>query len=369
MAKTVKHTRTGYIVAIIILGVLLAAFIALYATSASQNAGNLNALENIYQKNFYDLVDNVNNTENKLAKALSATDGSMQAKYLQEVSDNSRMAAISFNNLPYSQGAVQTTVGYINQVSGYTETLAKNLEKGQSLSSKDSQTLEEVYDSILYMKKILAEINTEMWDGYQIALASQKFEGENNAFSNQMLRIKDVDVEYPTMIYDGPFSDSVINKAVKGLKGGDVSEETAKQNLLKIFTSLSEEDVEYQGDLNGRFETYNFSCKNSEGNEFMYVQMTKKGGLLLTATSYADHNAEEISVDTAKEVALKFASRAGIENAKVVWSDEIAGNAYINIAPVENGYILYPDLVKVKIDLANGDVLGYEATGYYTNHP
>ena len=30
--------------------------------------------------------------------------------------------------------------------------------------------------------------------------------------------------------------------------------------------------------------------------------------------------------------------------------------------------MLYPDLVKVKIDLATGDVLGFEATGYYTNH-
>lgn len=368
MSKTIKHTRKGYIIAIVILGVLLATFITLYAVSASQNAGNLNALENIYQKNFYDLVDNVNNTENKLAKAISATDNKMKAKYLMEVSDNARLAGVSFNNLPYSQGAVQTTVGFVNQVSGYTETLAKNLEQGQSLSQKDAQTLEEVYDSVLYMKGILAEINTEMWDGYQIASASKKFEGENNALTNSLLRVKNVDVDYPTMIYDGPFSDSVINKAVKGLKQSDVSQDTAKKNLLKIFTSLEDEDVEFQGDATGRFETYNFSCKNADNKEFMFVQMTKKGGHLLTATSYTDNKAEEISIETAREVAMKFAVRAGIDNAKVVWSDVIAGNAYINIAPVENNYILYPDLVKVKVDLANGDVLGYEATGYYTNH-
>lgn len=368
MTNNQKRTRTAWIVAVSVLSALLALFVVLFISERSANQGNINALENIYSKNFYDLVDNVNNTENKLAKTLSATDSNMQAKYLREVSNNTRLAEININSLPYSSGEFSESLAFINKLSGYSETLSKNLEKGQKLSSKDLSTLEGVYDSVLYMKDILAEMSTKMWDGYKITDASKSFEGENNTFTNSLNKIKNVDVEYPTMIYDGPFSDSVVSKEVKGLVEKEVSQEDAQQNLLKIFTALTPESVEFQGEATGRFETYNFSCKNMAGNEYLYVQMTKKGGHLLTATSYSDKKAEDLSIDNASEIALNFAERAGIENPKVVWSDEIAGNAYINIAPVQNNYILYPDLVKVKIDLANGDVLGYEATGYYTNH-
>ena len=41
---------------------------------------------------------------------------------------------------------------------------------------------------------------------------------------------------------------------------------------------------------------------------------------------------------------------------------------YLNLAPVQEGVILYPDLVKVKVDLENSNVIGFDAVSYYTNH-
>ena len=40
----------------------------------------------------------------------------------------------------------------------------------------------------------------------------------------------------------------------------------------------------------------------------------------------------------------------------------------INYAYSQNGVIMYPDLVKLKIALDNGEVLGLESTGYLNNH-
>ena len=367
MSRT-KKRNTGWIVAVSVLSALLALFVVLYAISQNQNAENMNMLENIYQKNFYELVDNVNNTENKLAKALSATTSKMQAKYLKEVSNNTKQATTNLDNLPYSSSGMEGSIAFVNQLSGYTETLAKNLEGGQKLSAQDLKTLEEVYDSVLYMKNNLATMNTSMWDGYNITNASKKFEGVDNAFTNSLSKLKNTDVEYPTMIYDGPFSDSVVKKTVKGLEEKHISEDEAKANILKIFTNLQEDNLEFDGDAAGKFETYNFVAKNEQGKKFLFVQMTKQGGKLLTATSYTDQKEEAISMENAAEIAQNFANRAGIENPQVVWSDKIDGNAYVNIAPISQNYVLYPDLVKVKIDLGSGDVLGYEASGYYTNH-
>lgn len=40
----------------------------------------------------------------------------------------------------------------------------------------------------------------------------------------------------------------------------------------------------------------------------------------------------------------------------------------INYAYVENEIMMYPDLIKVKIALDDGEILGMEATGYLNNH-
>ena len=70
----------------------------------------------------------------------------------------------------------------------------------------------------------------------------------------------------------------------------------------------------------------------------------------------------------AKNIALEFAKLNGIENGQVVWSDTIENDIYFNIAPTQNSIILYPDLVKVKVNLVSGTVVGYDATAYFTNH-
>ena len=40
----------------------------------------------------------------------------------------------------------------------------------------------------------------------------------------------------------------------------------------------------------------------------------------------------------------------------------------INYAYNQDGVVMYPDLIKVKVALDNGEVLGIETTGYLNNH-
>jgi germination protein YpeB len=450
-----ERKHLGLMIAIWVLSGLLVLSLILYATSV-QSANNLALrLEDVYQKNFYDLVDNVNNTETKLAKVLSSNDETYQAKLLEEISKNSYMAQENLNNLPYSINGLDEGVKFINQVSGFTETLSKNLKKGETLSDSQHKTLENIYDSVLDMKDFLNQMSKDMWSGYSILRTSNSLDGDFNVFTNNLSSINSNGVEYPVMIYDGPFSDSQLKKEVKGLKGSVVTEAEAKQRLLEVLTDFTEDTVDFEGETKGNFETYNFSiaAKNDKKDITTYVQMTKVGGSLLTLSSYnankedisnvdffkndnkgsnklnkenlndeglnkknqehlnkkddfgnnatknnenqgviskrnidenfVDENKEnqkynifkenkindnKLSLKQAEAIALDFAKKNKLENMKVVWSDTVGGNAFINLAPVQNEAILYPDLVKLKIDLYGGSVLGYEASAYYTNH-
>ena len=44
------------------------------------------------------------------------------------------------------------------------------------------------------------------------------------------------------------------------------------------------------------------------------------------------------------------------------------GVVTINYAYEQNGVTVYPDLIKVKVALDNGEILGIETTGYLNNH-
>jgi len=51
-----------------------------------------------------------------------------------------------------------------------------------------------------------------------------------------------------------------------------------------------------------------------------------------------------------------------------VWSATSSGVACVNLATVVGGVIYYPDLIKVKVDVSSGQVIGWEATNYCYNH-
>ncbi len=282
-----------------------------------------------------------------------------------EVSKNATTAEESISYLPLSQDDINQNVRMINQISGYTSTLADKLAEGGNLTAAEKDTLQEIYDNVLTMKNELNKFARKIQAGYNILDNSMNLRTGRSDFSSQMAQIHDVDIEYPTLIYDGPFSDSVVNSKIKGLSGNKVSKEEASEVLNKMFKNVV--SVHFETETNGRFETYNFRLKNSN-DEMQYVQVSKTGGHILTVSGTGSAGNSSIQEDDAEKIALEFAKENGIENPKVVWKDTIANDSYFNIAPVQNGVVLYPDLVKVKIDLVSGSIVGYDATTYYTNH-
>lgn len=368
ISKTIKKKNRA-ITALSITTALLALSttgLAIGLGISEKNSSNYqDKLENVYQSNFYSLLDSVNNLDNKLSKLNNSSSSSYQRKLLLEASSKASEAEISIASLPLSQNDIQDTVKMVNQISGYTTTLADKLAQGQSLTNDDMQTLENVSQSVSALKIQLNEFARKLDKGYQILDASMDIDADGNRFSTSLSSLKNNDVEYPTMIYDGPFSDSVVNSTIKGVTKKKVSKEKAQEHLESHFKSAS--SIEYVGSTEGRFQTYNYRVTNSS-EEKLYVQSLQQGGDILTISGAGELGQASIDDAEAKNIALEFAKLNGIENGQVVWSDTIENDIYFNIAPTQNSIILYPDLVKVKVNLVSGTVVGYDATAYFTNH-
>lgn len=365
-----KRNRANFwlVVALCVAGVLLIATTTLWLANSARANSNGNAMENVYQRNFYDLVDNVNNAEIKLSKVLASDYDSYCKKMLKEISKNANSASYNLSNLPVSLDGLDETKHFINQVSGYTDSLLEKLDKGKELTMAEKDTLVDIYNSMTILKENLSKFSDEyMLKGYKIFKNGSLIKADYNKFTKIIQGIKSSDVEYPTMIYDGPFSDGQYNKEIKGLPKEIISTGEAKEIIKQFYPSLSNNDIKFITETNGKFSTFDFSVNLSKNIE-VYIQVTKNGGKVLTVSGFGDSSERQISLNEAitkvKEVINK---QTGIMF-DCVWSDIVSNDAYLNFAPVQAGVVLYPDLIKAKIDLASGNIIGYSASAYYTNH-
>lgn len=336
-----------------------------YGVTLSQANNYSIQLENVYRRNYYELVESVNSTDMKISKLLASSSEEYQAKMLTEISQSAKEMQSNVASLPLSSDAITTSVRFINQMSGYTQILEEKLAQGGTLSESDLQTLNEMHDVLTEMKRYLNRMSQDMSEGYSIIDASSRTSGDFDEFTSEFAQMKSSGTDYPTMIYDGPFSDSVVNKKIVGLNGSEISKEEAYQKVDSLFKNIV--NLQYQGESEGNFSTYNFTLLNSD-NSKLYVQVTKIGGHILTVSGNAETDAAKIDIEQAEKIALDFAKENGVENAEIVWSEVLNAQAYFNITPKQDEIILYPDLVKVKVDLEFGDVIGYDAMTYFTNH-
>ena len=137
----------------------------------------------------------------------------------------------------------------------------------------------------------------------------------------------------------------------------------------ELFEEYRPRNIEYAGQADGDIVTLDY--KFVSGDDRCYVQIAKKGGMLIsfnTSPSGDESVAIVEASETCQQNALRFASRVGFENMMVVWSSSADGECVINLAPVQNGAILYPDLVKVKVREDDLRVIGFDSTHYAFNH-
>ncbi len=336
--------------------------VALYfnATTMSGHASNL---ESVYQKSLYELIDNVNSIEVEVSKMLVTSDYDSQKKSLTNIKQQSTDAQNCLSYLPINSSLVSSSSRFINQLSGYCTSI---LNGGQSALTQDQEkTWEEIYDCVANLKYELNKLSLKISQGYSI-LDHLDNGREIDSFSQNFSGITNDSIEYPSMIYDGPFSDSLLNQEIKGLSNTTCTKDEAKEYLKEALKDFGIKQISYQGKTEGKFTTYNFLLK-SDGISY-FAQVTEKGKFLLNMSGNVGSG--EIAIDEGKAITIAedFALSLMLKNMKCVWKATVNNITYVNLAPVKNSVIYYPDLIKVKIDRTNGKIMGWEASNYAYNH-
>ncbi len=332
------------------------------------------ASENSYNMAFYELVDYVQNVEAYLAKSLISTTPEHGAETLTNVWREANLAQSYLSMLPIESQELENTEKFLNQVSDYSYSLSRKNIYNESLTQDDLKNLQDLHGYSVELENTLNQLSEDLNTGRlqwgeltnkgNMAFAQQVDNVSKESFSN----LEENFHEYSGLIYDGAFSEHMTNGDPKGLTGEDIEEEQARQKAEEL---IGKENIKEMSNLgyseNATIPSYDFSITD-KNEDTINVSISKKGGHVVYMNSNRDVNSEMISQEEANQKGKEYLAQKGFPNMKETYYLKQEGIVTINYAYMQDNVVIYPDLIKVKVALDNGEILGLETTGYLNNH-
>lgn len=369
--KKVEVNKAYIIAAIVVFIVVVGGLISVIVNNKNETK---TASQNTYNMAFYEVVDYVQNVETYLAKSLISSTPEHGAETLTNVWREANLAQAYLSQLPIESQELANTEKFLNQVSDYSYSLSRKNIYNESLSDEDLKNLKDLHNYSVELENTLNQLSDDInsgrikWDELTnkgtTAFAQQVSTSSMDGFSN----LEENFHQYSGLIYDGAFSEHLTNGEKKGLTGDDIDKDIAKQKAIDFIGKDNVQNIESLGfSENATIPEYNFSVKtNSEDS--ISISISKKGGHIVYMNSNRDVNSEIISQEEANVKGKEFLNNHGVMNMKETYYLKQDGIVTINYAYVQNDVVVYSDLIKVKVALDNGEVLGIETTGYLNNH-
>ena len=367
--KKVRH-RKIIIVSIIILTVLCL-FTGYYAFSLREKYYINNT--NNYTEAFSNLVNYVNNVENYLAKAMISKDSSHAAQTLTHIWRDSGLATVYLSRIPLQNNGLSQTEKFLNQVSDYSFSLSRKNIEGEGLTEEDFNNLKDLHRYSINLKSTLNQLSEDLYNG-EIDWESLSSVSNSNLAQavdnmNEFTNIDSNLNEFEGLIYDGAYSDHVNKKEKAGLIGMDLGEDEAKEKVKEFLGKDEIEKINSNGFLeNAEIPSYDFTVKLKDKEETYSIMISKKGGHIVQSSLDREVKEEKISQAEANEIGKIYLKNKGFENMKETYFIKQGNIVTINYAYEDSGIIVYPDLIKVRVALDNGEILGIETSGYLNSH-
>ncbi len=313
------------------------------------------SLNNIYEKSYYQLIGHTQSMRNGFDKLRVSEDKPQIMLQLIAIKSGADMAE---ENASLISDRSETSMEYmriVNQISDYCAYLMHEMELGKMLTGSQRTTLEELYQSVNQMNTAMTagEKNSESNESVTEQTEESRFSEMENAV-----------LDYPVLIYDGPFSETVYNREPEALQGKIISVEEGKK-ITAAFMGVSESEVESGPECNGLFTTYGYHIPSL--NESLYVAVTKVGGHVMTVASAGEEGESAMTLKNAQRAAEAFLDKNGFDDMAVTYYQKADNEVTLNFAQKEQDIIRYSKLIKVKVSLVSGKINGFDAQNYYTS--
>ncbi len=364
--KDAKRRRLLMFIVPILLGTALVATAIWGVTRSAEAKEYKNATESMYRRAFEDLTHELYELSNTLSKLMITGSRTQYIKTLDDVWHSSGSCVSLMGQIPASHVDAVELNQFVVRLGDYAHALSSKLLNGEMPTEDDSKQLLSLRDKCIELSE---ELSTRL-DSGDVPVALLDNDGYfTSSEADDSSGDEDSRQEFPTLIYDGPYSESAEKAEPRGLTGNDIDRDRALE--IAQYTAGDGAIIEYAGESNGDIAAYEFSGELSDGR-FVEVSITKKGGhvLYFMSQSTTDESGvpDDESVEALKDCAADYLLSAGYEGMEPTYAQYYGGVAVINFAATQDGAILYSDLIKVWVDRGEKEVIGVDARNYLFSH-
>ncbi|MBE6748939.1 MAG: hypothetical protein E7557_06890 [Ruminococcaceae bacterium] len=360
-----SRRRTVRIVSFLVATIV--ALVALSAVSTAKYMKTQRLLNASRERALTELGTHLDAISLNLDKCLYAGTSPMIANVSTEVWRASTAAKTNLSEITDGEAELSAIYKFLSQVGEYTMTINEKSAAGQKITKAETENLQKLSE---YAEKLSGEVNyliSEEQNGgldFEYVKSTLAEDGQNTKLylGEELDDAKQTMTDYPTLIYDGPFSDNIETKKSKLIENlPEISKEEA-QKKAAMFLDIAETDLYFLSECQSNLSCYSFY------NADVTVSVTKKGGIVsyMLYSRFADEST--LTHDEAIEKAKLFLNQRGYKNVKESYYAVIDGIMTINFAFYENGITYYTDLIKVSVALDNGEITAFDSTGYLMNH-
>lgn len=365
-----KDLKTRMIIGITTISIILIGTLIYKINQNEQNYTNQKS--NTYNMSLYQLTEHVQNVENFLAKSTISSSSEAGAESLTHVWKEADTAVTYLSQIPLNIEQLNKTAKFLNQVSEYSYSLSrKNIYK-EELSQEDLDNLKTLHKYSVQLKQSLEDMQEKISIGELTWENIQKNEGTE--YTRQVDNIDDtsfIDIdknfnEFEGLIYDGAFSEHIQLQDKKGLPDQEITEDQAEQTVKEILENNTQ-TINRKGKIEGDITVYQFEVTQTN-KETVNISISTKGGKLVLLNKNREVIEENITREEANQIGKNYLTKINYPNMQETYYQTQENIITINYVYKQNDILVYPDLIKVKIALDNGEILGVETTGYLNSH-
>lgn len=322
-------------------------------------------ISNGYVRALEDLSAAADNISSTLEKQLYAGTPEQQSKLADKLFNEASSAKSAMLQLPVQELSLENTYKFLSQVGNYAQSIAKKSAAGEEISDDE-------YNNLKSLGKYAETLSSDLW-----SLEKSVSSGEinisdisNNDNTNYaevtegFTEFEESFESYPRLIYDGPFSDHIMEKEPQMLKGKNKVSKSKALERASMTLNVSANDLTNVTERGGDLPAWIFS--DSENG--VSCAVTKQGGMVSYFIKSRQPENVSLSMKEAVKNAEEYIANSSYDNMKVTYYEKQDNVVTVNFAYCIDGITCYTDLIKVSVALDNGEILDFEASGYIVNH-
>jgi len=362
----------GIMIGVLTIGVAGAAFWG-YQEHKEKNAVLMNA-ENSYQRAFHDLSYQIDLLHDQIGTTLAMNSQESLSPALAEVWRITSNAHSDVGQLPLTLLPFNKTEEFLANIGDFSyRTAVRNLDD-DPLTDKEYKSLKKLYgdakdiqDELRNVQHLVLENNLR-WMDVEMALATNK-QGDNTIIDGLKTVEEKVDGYQETSFGVTNVNMEKKDENFSNLEGKTITKKEAQK--------IAENYADFKGDLevniteNGEGAGYGFysvALKEKDSGVEANMDITKKGGYPIWSIVSREVNKQKISLNDAGNKAVDFLKKHDFKDLALFESMQYDNIGVFTFVTEENGVKIYPDSIKIKVALDNGNIVGFAAEDYLKQH-